>query len=385
MTFRNKEIRILNRKNNPDTPTTDEEGILYIKYVSGSPELFYLTKDGGSIQLTTLGSVASVNGTGTDNTISRWDGTSNIQDSGITVDDSNNTSGFTSISIGSTTSDIGALRLDNGALITSRDFNNVDNLSLIGTTSNNVKVGDVSFSTGLLLDAPSSWPVSIRHSAVITHLFYNNRYELNGPTEISPSNETTTATGYEFTIHGQDNTTTGSAGNLVLRPGFSTSGTDGYLYLDDGSSNSRLIVDHSGNITLNGYDDLIIQTEGNVVINTNSSDAGAGNDGNLILFDNENINAQSMQSGIFIGNSTSVPTGDPTSGIFVYAEGGAGKARGSSGTVTTWAPADPHCPKCGRDTALEWKNEQQGWELSICMWCVTDAINNIGVITKEQK
>jgi hypothetical protein len=42
---------------------------------------------------------------------------------------------------------------------------------------------------------------------------------------------------------------------------------------------------------------------------------------------------------IFIGNATTAPTTDPTGGGILYCEGGALKFRGSSGTVTTIAPA----------------------------------------------
>ncbi len=42
---------------------------------------------------------------------------------------------------------------------------------------------------------------------------------------------------------------------------------------------------------------------------------------------------------MFIGNATTVPTGNPTGGGFLYVEGGALKWRGSSGTITTIGPA----------------------------------------------
>jgi hypothetical protein len=40
-----------------------------------------------------------------------------------------------------------------------------------------------------------------------------------------------------------------------------------------------------------------------------------------------------------IANATTVPSTNPTGGGFLYSEGGALKWRGSSGTVTTIAPA----------------------------------------------
>jgi hypothetical protein len=53
-------------------------------------------------------------------------------------------------------------------------------------------------------------------------------------------------------------------------------------------------------------------------------------------------NATNFQSGvgvIFIGNRTTVPTGNPTGGGFLYVDAGALKYRGTSGTVTTVGPA----------------------------------------------
>jgi hypothetical protein len=48
-------------------------------------------------------------------------------------------------------------------------------------------------------------------------------------------------------------------------------------------------------------------------------------------------NWQGMGLGIFIGNCTSAPSGNPASGGFLYVDSGALKYRGSSGTVTTIA------------------------------------------------
>lgn len=48
---------------------------------------------------------------------------------------------------------------------------------------------------------------------------------------------------------------------------------------------------------------------------------------------------QSMVGGVFIANVTTAPSGNPAAGGFLYAEAGALKWRGSSGTITTIAPA----------------------------------------------
>ena len=81
---------------------------------------------------------------------------------------------------------------------------------------------------------------------------------------------------------------------------------------------------------------------------------------------------------IAIENTNIVPTTNPAGGGVMYAEAGAGKWRGSSGTVTTFGTADPHCPDCGRDFALEWESDQYGY-LALCMWCVTEGMTK-GVI-----
>lgn len=58
---------------------------------------------------------------------------------------------------------------------------------------------------------------------------------------------------------------------------------------------------------------------------------------------------QSMDRGIFIGDTSTAPTGNPTSGGYMYSNAGAGTWRGSGGTVTAFGPAGPHCERCGYD------------------------------------
>lgn len=62
-------------------------------------------------------------------------------------------------------------------------------------------------------------------------------------------------------------------------------------------------------------------------------------DGNIALFTDTVSDWESMEKGMFIANSTTVPTGDPVGGGFLFVEAGALKYRGSSGTVTTVGPA----------------------------------------------
>lgn len=60
---------------------------------------------------------------------------------------------------------------------------------------------------------------------------------------------------------------------------------------------------------------------------------------NIALLATEAPNWQNMNRGLFIGNISNIPTGNPVNGGFLYVEAGALKYRGSSGTVTTIAPA----------------------------------------------
>ncbi len=79
-----------------------------------------------------------------------------------------------------------------------------------------------------------------------------------------------------------------------------------------------------------------------------------------------------------IGSSPTPPTGTPTGGGYLYVESGALKYRGTSGTLTTMGPAEPHCKKCGRDFMHEWQNDQYG-KFASCMPCLLDALQSLGI------
>lgn len=78
---------------------------------------------------------------------------------------------------------------------------------------------------------------------------------------------------------------------------------------------------------------------------------------------------------MFLGNATTVPTSNPTGGAIMYAEAGAAKVRGTSGTITTFGPADPHCPRCGSDFVREYDSAVYGY-LARCDNCAADGINS---------
>lgn len=108
---------------------------------------------------------------------------------------------------------------------------------------------------------------------------------------------------------------------------------------------------------------------------------GIYNDGNIAI----NSGGVGFGSGVgivAIGNAGTNPSTNPTGGGILYSDAGAGKWRGSSGTVTTFGPAEPHCPTCGRDFVHEWESESYG-HLIVCMWCLTESLGPAGVIRRE--
>jgi hypothetical protein len=84
-----------------------------------------------------------------------------------------------------------------------------------------------------------------------------------------------------------------------------------------------------------------------------------------------------------IANATVVPTTNPVGGYIVYSQAGALKGRGSSGTITTIGPADPHCPECGKDFMHEWENPSYGY-LAVCMSCLADELGQRSWILKSK-
>jgi hypothetical protein len=98
-------------------------------------------------------------------------------------------------------------------------------------------------------------------------------------------------------------------------------------------------VDRTGGTVFNDTgDDIDFVIEGDTLTHAIFLDASAATE-NIALVAAAAPNWQSMDRGLFIGNVTTAPTGNPTSGGFLYVEAGALKYRGSSGTVTTLGPA----------------------------------------------
>lgn len=129
----------------------------------------------------------------------------------------------------------------------------------------------------------------------------------------------------------------------------------------------------------------ISKTAGDLYIHYAAAVAAAGTISwsNSICFDhlgNVGIGGLASAGGgtqvLFILNGTTAPTTNPSGGGILYAQAGAGKWRGSSGTVTTFGPAEPHCPVCESDFGLEWNNESYGGTLRVCIKCLSEDMGN---------
>lgn len=115
--------------------------------------------------------------------------------------------------------------------------------------------------------------------------------------------------------------------------------------------------------------DIDFRIEGDSISHLFFTDATATTE-NIAVFAAAAPNWQTMDRGFFVGDTTNAPTGNPTSGGFLYASAGAGVWRGSGGTTTTFAAAGPHCGKCGYDFwSVCCVNEKWGAYLRKCGWC----------------
>ena len=101
----------------------------------------------------------------------------------------------------------------------------------------------------------------------------------------------------------------------------------------------RITISNTGLVTINETGaDADFRVEGDTLTHMIFTDASSATE-NIALLASGAPNWQSMDGGIFIGNASAVPSGNPSSGGFLYVESGALKFRGSSGTVTTIAAA----------------------------------------------
>lgn len=138
----------------------------------------------------------------------------------------------------------------------------------------------------------------------------------------------------------------GSEANIGLN--FAVKGTGSYRF-DDGAGGVNLLV--SSVTSAVNYPVLTSASTGNAVtISTSGSDANrnlaiqaAGTGSVVLLAAGASVMAVGQWSGadkaIYILNTTTAPSANPTGGGYLYCEGGALKYRGSSGTITTIAAA----------------------------------------------
>lgn len=91
----------------------------------------------------------------------------------------------------------------------------------------------------------------------------------------------------------------------------------------------------------------------------------------------------SGQQVIGVQNAAVNPSTNPSGGGVLYADAGAGKWRGSSGTTTTFGVAEPHCPVCGCDYAVEFDNPNFGY-FSMCLRCLADSLGAQPWITRDK-
>lgn len=122
----------------------------------------------------------------------------------------------------------------------------------------------------------------------------------------------------------------GTGGHLQ----FSTAGDVFFQTNRAGGNQERLrLYQTSGAVFNEGGNDYDFRVEGDTLSHMLFLDASAATE-NIAFLANSAPNWQSMDGGIFIANATTVPTGNPSGGGFLYAEAGALKWRGSSGTIT---------------------------------------------------
>lgn len=148
---------------------------------------------------------------------------------------------------------------------------------------------------------------------------------------------------------------------------------------------SSLESTSGGSLHLDGGDGYGLDGYGGAVIIIPGENSYLGRNGNIFLQESPyNTQCNNMENGIYVGEATNVPDGYDDlggSGGYLYSESGAIIWKsGVSGTETTMGPGCPHCPRCNRDFATSWKNNEE--TLSLCMWCLTEALIDVGLDQK---
>lgn len=138
-----------------------------------------------------------------------------------------------------------------------------------------------------------------------------------------------------------------------------------------GTGGAEITIEDTGGVIFNegGVDGLDLRAEGDTLTHMFFLDTAPATE-NVAFLSAGAPNWQTMDRGFFIGNVSNAPTGNPTSGGFMYSNAGAGTWLGSSGTSTAFGPAGPHCGKCGYDFwRVNYENKKWGAVLRVCGWC----------------
>ena len=213
-------------------------------------------------------------------------------------------------------------------------------------------------------------------------------------TQLHLHNSTLTTDGVELSLTG------GTAGTVHINMGASDDedefdmlynsavrifqiriGAENYLEIDHGSGTPEVVINDGGVSTVD------FRVEGANFQRLLATDASVEN---VMICANAAPNFQSLVGGVFWGDATTIPTGNPTGGIFVWSAAGAGNARGGGGTVTPWAPAGPHCELCGYDswTVASMNMNWKSW-CFICGVCGTEYKGGpqsvLGQLSSQQK
>jgi hypothetical protein len=155
---------------------------------------------------------------------------------------------------------------------------------------------------------------------------------IGGDTRIS-----TTCLANAFTqLGGALGTGSANARNHFVQFNAGTAGaTTGWIAAAFGDASAPRVVigQNDGKALIGGQDGNIAAWDHFYISGTNTKNVG------WFVAHGTSVNWQSMAGGQFLGNCQTAPTGNPTGGGFQYVEAGALKYRGSSGTITTIAPA----------------------------------------------
>jgi len=205
---------------------------------------------------------------------------------------------------------IGTMRVANGFFISGRGPGDTTNTSILTWLSSAITVGQNSFAKVAL-------------SSGLVQLTATNTLALScAPTASTFAGPTIQfANGVAGTIGGSNNNV--AAGDPCMFRGGDSSFAGGA----------------GGLGTFRGGDGGVSGNGAPALIRGGARGPGPGGlDGNVALHAVA-ANFQAMEGGVFIGNARTAPTGDPTAGYFLYADGTSLKVRGPSGTITTVALA----------------------------------------------